>query len=389
MDGYVSVIKFAVLAFPLLAIFISSPFILWQYHKYGSISPLKSLLAYSFAFYLLCAYCLVILPLPKIEEVASLTTPRTQLLPFKFVPDFIRETSLNPFSPATYLVSLTESCFLVPLYNIVLTVPFGIYLRYYFRCSFKKVIILSFLLSLFFELTQLSGLYGLYPRGYRLFDVDDLLLNTFGGLVGFLLAGPVIHILPSRDVLDARSRARSQRLSGLRRTTAFLFDLFLFSLLSSFIGIITQSCLHCSLDSFWIFLASTIVYFVVFPAFLGCCTPAERFLNLQIVDLDQKPSLRSFYFRLLSFLFIYILIPFLCIRGIDLLPVDFDRTAARLTFLFGLSTFYLVTAGKYLLTSKPLLFEKLSRTKMISSLRPSSQSDHQDPNSPNSTKTSS
>ena len=55
MDGYVSVIKFAVLAFPLLAIFISSPFILWQYHKYGSISPLKSLLAYSFAFYLLRA----------------------------------------------------------------------------------------------------------------------------------------------------------------------------------------------------------------------------------------------------------------------------------------------------------------------------------------------
>ena len=33
--------------------------------------------------------------------------------------------------------------------------------------------IFSFLLSLFFEVTQLTGLYFLYPGSYRLFDVDD------------------------------------------------------------------------------------------------------------------------------------------------------------------------------------------------------------------------
>lgn len=42
-------------------------------------------------------------------------------------------------------------------------------------------------LSLVFELTQLSGLFGLYPRPYRLADVDDLMTNTLGGMVGYWL----------------------------------------------------------------------------------------------------------------------------------------------------------------------------------------------------------
>ncbi len=40
----------------------------------------------------------------------------------------------------------------VPLFLLVL--PFGVYLRYYFKCSFLKTVLASFLLSLFFELTQ-------------------------------------------------------------------------------------------------------------------------------------------------------------------------------------------------------------------------------------------
>ena len=76
-------------------------------------------------------------------------------------------------------------------FNFIMIIPFGIYLRYYFRCGFRRTFLFSFLLSLFFELTQLTGLYFLYPRGYRLFDVDDLLNNTLGGIAGYLCApGP-------------------------------------------------------------------------------------------------------------------------------------------------------------------------------------------------------
>ena len=43
----------------------------------------------------------------------------------------------------------------------------------------------GFGLSLTVELTQLTGLWGLYPCPYRQFDVDDLILNTTGVALGF------------------------------------------------------------------------------------------------------------------------------------------------------------------------------------------------------------
>ena len=43
-------------------------------------------------------------------------------------------------------------------------------------------------LPLLVELSQLTGLFGIYPCAYRLFDVDDLILNFAGILSGFLAA---------------------------------------------------------------------------------------------------------------------------------------------------------------------------------------------------------
>ena len=104
--------------------------------------------------------------------------------------------------PSTYLKALTEHCIYVVIFNILMTVPFGMYLRYYYKASFKKVLFLSFFLSLFFELTQLTGLYFIYPKPYRLFDVDDLILNTLGGLLGYFLVKPLMKILPTREEID-------------------------------------------------------------------------------------------------------------------------------------------------------------------------------------------
>lgn len=45
----------------------------------------------------------------------------------------------------------------------------------------------GFALSLTAELSQLTGLFGLYPCAYRYFETDDLILNSLGVLVGFVL----------------------------------------------------------------------------------------------------------------------------------------------------------------------------------------------------------
>ena len=60
----------------------------------------------------------------------------------------------------------------------------------------RNVIILTFLLSLAIELAQLTGLFFIYPGSYRLFDVDDLMLNTLGGFAGTVLANFVSDLIP-------------------------------------------------------------------------------------------------------------------------------------------------------------------------------------------------
>ena len=201
MNTYFIAIKSALILFPFIAVFITFPYMVFQYRKYGSIPWFRSAVLYSFVLYVLCMYLLIILPLPSKEEVLNTTGPITQLLPFQFVRDFFKETIFVIDQPETWLPAMKQNCFLQVVCNILLFVPFGIYMRYYFRCNWKKVFLFSFLLSLFFELTQLSGLYGIYKRPYRLFDVDDLFLNTSGGMVGFFIEPVLVYLLTSKKAL--------------------------------------------------------------------------------------------------------------------------------------------------------------------------------------------
>ncbi|MCU6392301.1 VanZ family protein, partial [Enterobacter quasiroggenkampii] len=76
---------------------------------------------------------------------------------------------------------------------------------------------------------------------YRLFDVDDLILNTTGGLVGGVLAPILMRALPSRDTIDAKSQARDARVTFARRLVALLVDYVLFS---QVIGLMIKFLLH-------------------------------------------------------------------------------------------------------------------------------------------------
>lgn len=210
MEAYLIPIKTAVLVFPLVAAAFTLPYMIYQYRTYGAIPPVKTVILYAFLFYLTCMYCLVILPLPTIREVEAYTTPTTQMIPFRFVADFIRETKFVLTDPSTWIPALTQNCFLQVLFNILLFIPMGIYLRWYFQMDWKETLLIGFLISLFLEYTQLSGLYGIYPRGYRLFDVDDLMLNTLGGGLGFAAAPFLTRFLPSRKQVDAVAASRNR-----------------------------------------------------------------------------------------------------------------------------------------------------------------------------------
>ncbi len=301
--SYINSIEKAVIVFPFIALLFTIPFILHQYHKYGSIHKLRVLIIYSFILYLISIYFLVILPLPKLETVIW-KPDMISLIPFKFVLDFIKETSLVWNQPSTYLKALLEPCFYTVAFNLFMFVPFGMYLGYYFKCNKKQVLWYSFLLSLFFEITQLTGLYFIYPYPYRIFDVDDLLINTLGGLLGYALMGILKPFLPTRDKIDAESRKVGASVSGLRRVTVFGLDFAIYSIMSVVVSLFWQT------KAFLIIFG---IYYGIIPMLSNGRTLGSQFLNVAFVVPNMK-FLRILLRHIIMYLY-YFEIPFGILYG--------------------------------------------------------------------------
>lgn len=111
MSAYITPIKVALLVFPFLTLAISMIFFVIQYRKYGRFIFSRALVLYSFVFYLLCAYFLVILPLPSIEEVAHMTGPKMELQLGASWQHFVQQTVLNIHDPQTYLPAMKQGSF--------------------------------------------------------------------------------------------------------------------------------------------------------------------------------------------------------------------------------------------------------------------------------------
>lgn len=238
---YINTIMQAVYICPIVALCIAGIYLSIQYRTYGSVSLFRTFILYTFLLYCMAAYFLVIFPLPDPAEVATRTTPYVQLIPFNVVKVFFEDSGFKLTKFGTYLTALKSREFLQPAFNCLLTVPLGCYLRYYFKCSTKKALGISFGTTLFFELTQLSGLYGYYSRPYRLCDVDDLILNTLGSMIGFYLTGFVMKILPKRETIDAKAIEKGRSISAVRRIFAKCIDLMCVFIVS--FGILALGCL--------------------------------------------------------------------------------------------------------------------------------------------------
>ena len=296
--SYIESITTAFITFPIIAFLFTIPFILHNYHKYGSIHFLRVFIIYTFILYLITIYFLVILPLPTFEEALKNTGPYINMIPFKFIVDFIHETPFIWNDPSTYIKAILDPSFYVVIFNIVMFVPFGMYLRYYFKCSFKKTVLYSFLLSLFFELTQLTGLYFIYPNPYRLCDIDDLIQNTLGGVLGYFIMGALDNYLPTRERIDEESRKMGENVSGLRRITVFFLDLVLYLIFTGILSLFVSNRF---------FLVSFALYYLILPFVNKKATLGMKFLN---VKMEYKRL--DFIFNFLRYLFIgiyYVILP--------------------------------------------------------------------------------
>ena len=352
MEVYLESIKTAFLIFPFLAFLITLPYLLLQYHKYGSVPLIRSSIVYTFILYLLTAYFLVILPLPSKEEVLMMPTKIPQLIPFDFVGDFV-----EAFKETSGVLSFLKSPIVyTTLFNIAITIPFGIYLRYYFKKKWYTTIIYTFLLSLYFEITQLTGLYGLYPKAYRLFDVDDLIVNTLGGLIGYLITPIVTIFLPDRDEIDKISYKRGKTVSIYRRFLAFLIDIFVFTTLMFIMLALID------FDNFIIPLVLiTLIYYIILPT-LTSCTLGKHLVKIKLSSKNKYKHL-SIFIRQVILYFIIIFGPIIVINY-----NDYINGLIILFYIIFLTYTYFEMFLKFFGRKKPLIYERLTKTENISTV---------------------
>ncbi|MEG2801868.1 MAG: VanZ family protein [Longicatena sp.] len=382
MSAYLIPIETALLTFPILAAIITIPYIIHQFRTYGSILPMRVLIIYSFIFYLLCAYFLVILPLPPIEEVAQYTKPYVQLIPFESLKEFSMYSSFIWNDPSTYWTALNEPSLFLIVFNILLSVPFGIYLRYYFHCSFKKTLLASFLLSLSFECIQLSALFGIYPRPYRVFDVDDLLTNTLGGVLGYGIAPIFSHFLPTRDALDEQSYQKGKDVSTLRQSVAFLLDFVLIILITAILfmlfalSTISYNFENYYRDIFIIYILVVSLTCLVLPIITKGKTIGKAIVNIRLATPNESNP--AWYETLLHFFMLYIIIipmPYY----ICLLIFNFFKDTTTLRYLYLLIAIifiigYSITLVQYISSlfhrDNTTWYEHKTRLKNISTILP-------------------
>lgn len=171
---------------------------------------------------MLIAFFMVCLPLPDwASTVGNTWQDHLNLIPFRQIWLYWHDKipSIAALKECLVSTSLWQL-----LFNILLTVPFGIYMRYYFNLSLRRTVLYSFLLSLFYETSQITALFGIYAGPYRLADVEDLICNTLGGAGGYYMASTFARVLPNRDEIDERCRTHRMRVTGMRRFWAVLFD---------------------------------------------------------------------------------------------------------------------------------------------------------------------
>jgi len=177
------------------------PILLIQVRRYGAISPARLLGAAALAVYGTALVAYTLLPLPSGDLAAWCADhgyDGAQLRPLQIVADIRERTAGLSLGAAVRDISVLQGVF-----NVVLFVPWGVLVRRYLGWGLLASAASALGASLLIEVTQLTGIFGLIPCSYRLADVDDLLTNTLGGVLGAVIAPWVLRWMPGARTLAA------------------------------------------------------------------------------------------------------------------------------------------------------------------------------------------
>ena len=270
---------------PFVALAFSLPYTVYGYVRSKSVDVWKCTYFYIFCLYFLCAYFVTWLPLPTAKTLANLKpmSEFIQLVPFQSFYDIERETLFRDLA--------------IILFNVALTMPLGYFFKELFHISLKKAVLAGFLVSLLYEVTQLTGLFFIYPRAYRIFDIDDLIINTLGAYLGYIVAPLISGLLPKVSDTQNLRLVQGSEVAFAQRAIAAAVD-FLVVLFASVLVIVCVPALQTPMTSreslmrFPLFFAFFMIIAMLYSCLLGGNTLGYRVTGLRLMTRGGQAASR-------------------------------------------------------------------------------------------------
>ena len=264
VSTWVTETAYAVLFFMALTFVFVVPFISHQVSRFGWFRGWPAVVSAAMVLYGCALVAFTLFPLPDFAGdycEAHADVNHWQLIPLQSFIDLTEYAASNGL-----LATLTSNVLLQVVMNVAFFVPLGFFLAYRGRRSLGATALIGLVISLAIELTQGTGLWGLAPCPYRLADVDDLLTNTTGALLGWLIGRAGIRLLPDPTPVK---RSDVDPPGPTRQTVGFFLDIYTY-LLFDVVIIITLGLLGFDLleQPGWpIVLPATVslVMFVLIP----------------------------------------------------------------------------------------------------------------------------
>ena len=163
----------AIILWPFASAVLTLPILAMLYHKDHRLRLAAGLSAYLAVLYALGLVAFTLYPMPD-DPVRFCATHH--LLPQLDLLKFIQDAQTGLYGVLQLVM------------NVVFFMPMGFMLCRWAGWRFWVALPFSFGCSVFIETSQLTGFWGLYPCAYRQFDVDDMLTNTLGAVIGFGIA---------------------------------------------------------------------------------------------------------------------------------------------------------------------------------------------------------
>lgn len=206
-NAQVTALEYGLIGFFALWATVLIPQLIILHAKYGYVRLRPVLTTAAVLLYATMTLAVTFLPLPG--PGAKRLSQTVQSHPFQWITDIHTELLKHGLPMADWFTTQT---FQQATMNVLLFVPLGFFARTLWKRGLAGATLLGFGASLLIEITQLTANFGTAPYVYRIFDVDDLLNNTGGAVLGWVAGALLLSLVrkPVPSTIDLQPARRER-----------------------------------------------------------------------------------------------------------------------------------------------------------------------------------